>query len=188
MLPKMGNTPVKALVIFAALAVVYPASAYANCGRAADRDPVNTGASLQSARKATLCLLNAERRSHGLKRLRLNGKLSHAGLRHARDMVRHGYFSHNGSGGEDFVQRILDTNYVPASASFSLAENLAWGSPGVSSPRATVNDWMSSPGHRRNILQRGFREIGIAIVIGAPMNGTNQGATYATEFGAVRRR
>jgi uncharacterized protein YkwD len=187
-LPKMQMHSVKSLAVLAALAAIYPASANANCGPAANREPVNTRASLKAARGATLCLLNAQRRTHHLHKLRFNAKLSRAGLDHARDMVNNRYFSHDAPSGENFVQRILDTNYVPASASYSLAENLAWGSDGVSSPRATVKEWMGSPGHRRNILQPGFREIGIGIVIGAPESGASQGATYATEFGAIRRR
>jgi uncharacterized protein YkwD len=186
-LPKVTFHPVKTLVVLGATAVVCPASAVASCSPAADRNPGNTAASLQAARGATLCLLNAERHGHGLHELRLNRKLSAAGLRHARDMVDKRYFSHDDPSGEDFVQRILDTDYVPASASYSLGENLAWGSRGLSSPRATVENWMHSPDHRRNILQRAFREIGIAIVIGAPVSGAGQGATYATEYGAVRR-
>jgi uncharacterized protein YkwD len=46
---------------------------------------------------------------------------------------------------------------------------------------------MRSPGHRRNILTRGFREIGIAIVDGAPVGGVGDAATYATEFGVIHR-
>jgi uncharacterized protein YkwD len=47
---------------------------------------------------------------------------------------------------------------------------------------------MKSPGHRHNILTPGFREIGIAIVAGAPVAGVADAATYATEFGVIHRR
>jgi uncharacterized protein YkwD len=40
---------------------------------------------------------------------------------------------------------------------------------------------MHSAGHRRNILDRSFREIGIGIAIGSPRGGS--GATYVNEFG-----
>ena len=43
---------------------------------------------------------------------------------------------------------------------------------------------MRSPDHRANILQRGFKEIGISIVNGAPIEDQTRAATYATEFGA----
>ena len=46
---------------------------------------------------------------------------------------------------------------------------------------------MSSPGHKANILRRQFREIGIGIALGAPVDaGGLDGATYTADFG-VRR-
>jgi uncharacterized protein YkwD len=47
---------------------------------------------------------------------------------------------------------------------------------------------MASPDHRANILKPRFREIGIAIVVGAPVGGVARAATYATEFGVISRR
>ena len=181
------STSFKTLALTFALALLVPASALANCGSAADRDPAESGRSIRAARTATLCLLNVERRQHHLRRLRHNRKLALAGRRHARDMVNKGYFSHDAPSGQNFVERIMKTDYVPASAAWRLGENLAWGDKQESTPRAIVRAWMASPGHRHNILTRGFREIGIAIVVGAPVDGVTQAATYATEFGAIRR-
>jgi uncharacterized protein YkwD len=81
----------------------------------------------------------------------------------------------------------MSTDYVPARASWFLGENLAWGDQSKSTPRAIVRAWMASPEQRHDILARGFREIGIAIVVGAPVGGMSEAATYATEFGAVHR-
>lgn len=177
----------RTILLVIALALSVPAGAFANCGRAADRDPAAPGVSERAARAATLCLLNAERRQRHLHGLRFNGKLGLAAVRHARDMVQHRYFSHRGRNGQTFVQRIMSTDYVPFAARWFLGENLAWGDRQKSTPRSITRAWMRSPDHRRNILASGFREIGIAIVAGAPVDGVTQAATYATEFGAVRR-
>jgi uncharacterized protein YkwD len=177
----------KTLILAVVLGVTLPASALANCGRAADLDPAAPGASLRAAGGATLCLLNHERTKRHLHKLRFNHKLALAGLRHARDMVAHHYFSHDAPSGQNFIERIMKTNYVPARASWFLGENLAWGDESKSTPRAIVRAWMASPGHRHNILMPGFREIGIAIVEGAPVGGVSQAVTYATEFGVVHR-
>jgi uncharacterized protein YkwD len=185
-LPKMSV--VKTLATVVGIISILPASALADCGPGAGREPDKTPASLKAARNATLCLINEERSARGLNRLRFNHKLTLAGLRHARDMVSQHYFSHDALSGEDFVQRILDTHYASPSASFSLAENLAWGTLDLSSPRETVKGWMNSAGHRRNILDVGFRELGIGIAIGDPTDGHEGGATYAAEFGTVHRR
>src|SRR5436190_8667147 len=114
--PKMKI--VQTFLLALALAAALPAHAFANCGPAADVDPAAAGASLRAARSATLCLLNAQRRNHGESALRFNRKLGLAGLRHARDMVDNRYFSHDAPSGQDFVQRIMQTDYVPASASW----------------------------------------------------------------------
>ena len=89
--------------------------------------------------------------------------------------------------GQNFVQRIMSTHYVPAAARWFLGENLAWGDQAASTPRSIVRAWMNSPAHRRNILTPGFREIGIAIVAGAPVGGVSDAATFATEFGVIHR-
>jgi uncharacterized protein YkwD len=168
------------------LAASFPGTALANCGRAADRDPA--ASSLRAARSATLCLLNHERAKRHLHRLRFNHRLELAGLRHARDMVRRNYFSHTEPSGLDFVQRIMLTHYVPPASRWFLGENLAWGGRRGSTPREITRAWMASPEHRHNILTAGFREIGIAIIPGAPVAGVRHAATYATEFGAIHRR
>jgi uncharacterized protein YkwD len=177
----------KTFALVVALAACLPAGASAACGSAADRDPATPGSSLRAARGSTLCLLNRERRAHHLRSLRFNHKLALAGQRHARDMVQNDYFSHDTPSGQTFVQRIFNTHYVPASASWFLGENLAWGDHRESTPREIVRAWMRSPAHRHNILTATFREIGIAIVAGAPVGGVKRAATYATEFGAIHR-
>src|ERR671919_214329 len=111
--------------------------------------------------RATLCTLNAERARHGLQRLKLNKKLSAAARLHARDMVRRDYFAHDSLGGDTFVDRIRRSGYLRDASSWSVGENLAWGSNERSAPQAITAMWMDSPGHRANILSPQFREIGI---------------------------
>jgi uncharacterized protein YkwD len=135
--------------------------------------------------RATLCTLNAQRARHGLKPLRLNKRLSKAARRHARDMVRRRYFAHDSLGGGTFVDRIRHTGYLKGANSWSLGENLAWGSHNRAAPRAITEMWMNSAGHRANILSPAFREVGIGLAIGAP-GASGPAATYATEFGSRR--
>jgi uncharacterized protein YkwD len=177
----------KTLLLSAVLVLSFATSAFATCGSAANHDPAARGVTLRAESRSTLCLLNVERRKHGLHKLRMNRKLALAGLRHVKDMIRNRYFAHDALSGQDFVQRIMKTHYVPANSSWFLGENLAWGSQRASTPRQIVRAWMASPEHKRNILTRGFREIGIAIVPGAPVGGVSDAATYATEFGVVHR-
>jgi uncharacterized protein YkwD len=132
--------------------------------------------------RATICTLNAERARHGLPRLKLNKKLSAAARRHARDMVRRDYFAHDSLGGGSFVDRIRRTGYLRGAGTWTVGENLAWGSHDGAAPRAITQMWMNSPGHRANILSPAFREVGIGLALGAPGAG-GPAATYATDFG-----
>ena len=172
------------LCLLAALAVTLVAapSASAVCA-SASATPSEVGK--RTVVRATLCTLNAERARHGLPRLKLNKKLSTAARRHTRDMVRRDYFAHDSLGGGTFVDRIRRSGYLKGARSWSVGENLAWGSRERSAPRAITSMWMNSAGHRANILSPAFREVGIGFAIGAP-GASGQAATYATEFGTRR--
>lgn len=103
-------------------------------------------------------------------------------------MVQRDYFAHDAPSGETFADRIMRANYVFAVAGWFLGESLAWGERARSTPRQIVRARMASRGHRRDVLRGRFREIGIAIVPGAPVRRVGRAATYAAEFGAIRRR
>jgi uncharacterized protein YkwD len=135
--------------------------------------------------RATLCELNRERAHFGLRRLTIDKRLAKAARRHARDMARRNYFSHDTLGGGSFVDRIRAAGYLRGARSWTVGENLAWGSHGQSRPRTIMRLWMNSPGHRANILNPSFREIGIGVAYDAPVAGGGEPAgTYATDFGA----
>ncbi len=167
-----------AAAAIAALAAA-PAAEARGCGNA-DADPAHT--SVKRLRHATVCLLNKQRRSRGLHRLRQNPGLVLAGQRHALDMVERRYFSHSSTMGTPFTARIRRTGYLRRSGRTLLGENLAYGGRELATPRQIVRSWMRSPGHRANILQPRFREVGIGVVRRLPVHGMS-GATYAAEFG-----
>lgn len=164
-----------------AVALSLAPSASAACGSASAEAGQSSRAAMASA---TICLVNAERSDRGLRPLRLNHRLSRAARGHARDMVRRTYFSHDSLSGASFVDRIRRAGYLRGPRAWIVGENLAWGSGDRSSPAAIVSAWMHSAGHRANILQRRFREIGIGLAPGAPESVDGPAATYATDFGA----
>ena len=133
--------------------------------------------------RAIHCLLNQERTSRGLSRLRLNEKLSNAADRHSRDMVQRNFFSHDSLSGASFLDRIRRSGYFRSARSWSAGENLAWGSGIRGTPEQIMRAWMNSPGHKANILTGRFREVGIGIAEGAPIRVSLPAATYTTDFG-----
>jgi uncharacterized protein YkwD len=174
-----------------------PAPAPAPTARPAAKHPagctgVNTmpsSANIAAIRHTTLCLLNRIRRAHHRHRLRNNPALQLVAQRYSQLMVADRFFDHVSPTGATFVQRIRQTDYLASAASWSLGENLAWGSGFYATPRETVNSWMHSPGHRHNILEPRYREIGIGVAPGTPTDaGGVPGATYTTEFGKRTHR
>lgn len=132
---------------------------------------------------ATLCLLNGVRADEGLQPVQLNSSLARAAAAHAADMVANSYFAHEGRDGSEIKDRIGATGYLPTNATWTIGENLAWGTGALATPKATMNAWMNSKGHRDNILAADYRDIGFGIVIGNPKAADGAGATYATAFG-----
>lgn len=168
-------------VLVAAAATSFTTSAQAAPCTAGDVLPSTAPA---KARSATLCLLNQQRAAHSLGRLRRNRLLAVAAMRHTQDMVAHQYFAHDSLNGRTFDVRIKATGYLAGANGWAVGENLAWGSGTQATPRQIVAAWMASPPHRRNILDRHYTQIGIAIVNHGPIAEAETGAaTYTTEFG-----
>jgi uncharacterized protein YkwD len=136
-------------------------------------------------RAATLCLINAQRARHGAPPLSENAMLERAAELHSLDMGERKYFEHADPEGVEPAARIIHQGYPP----ILVGENLAWGELAESSPAAIVSLWMQSPGHRANMLQPRYREIGIGLAYQAPeaQPVPKQAAIYTTTFGAGGR-
>ena len=100
-----------------------------------------------------LRLTNAERRKVGLQPLRYSATLGRVAQSHAKDMIKNNYFDHTGLNGSQPSDRAKSAGY-----SYSyVGENIAAGNK---TPAETIRQWMNSPGHRANILNRNYTEIG----------------------------
>ncbi|MFD5393008.1 CAP domain-containing protein [Streptomyces sp. NPDC127097] len=99
-------------------------------------------------------LVNSERRKAGCSPLTVNAKLTKAAQDHSKDMADHRNMSHTGSDGSSPEDRITRAGYNWS----SYGENVAYG---YSSPESVMKGWMSSPGHKQNILDCSFKEIGV---------------------------
>jgi uncharacterized protein YkwD len=150
-----------------------------------DADLEPAAGNLGRIRAAILCLHNQIRAQNHLPLLLEHKRLRKAALGHSRDMVRAHYFEHTSPSGRTMVDRILAARYVRANQGWSLGENLEWGTGSLATPRGALESWMGSPGHRANILQRSFREMGVGIVVRVPVSDA-RGATYTVDFGARR--
>jgi uncharacterized protein YkwD len=82
------------------------------------------------------------------------------------------------------MDRIESTGYMQRARTWTVGENLVWGTGPLSTPQALVTAWMNSPPHRENLLRPTFRELGVAAIPGTPVSGSDQtGVTVSSEYG-----
>ena len=103
-----------------------------------------------------LNLVNKERKANGLKPLTLNKELSNVANIKSRDMIEKGYFDHTSpTYGSPFdMMKKFNISYNTA------GENIAMGQK---TPSEVMNSWMNSSGHRANILNSTYTELGVGI-------------------------
>jgi uncharacterized protein YkwD len=130
----------RALILLAALAV------------AAD-DPRPAAPKLSADEQAVLDATNAERRKAGLGELRPSAKLFEVARRHSENMAKQDTLSHE-LDGKTMADRVKAAGYAYRAA----GENVAFNQK---TPTDAVAGWMASEGHRANILNGEFTEIGV---------------------------
>jgi uncharacterized protein YkwD len=132
-------------------------------------------------------LVNKEREEHGLKALKWDDKLADISRKHSEDMAKRNFFSHDNLDGQDPTDRGNAAGYYchkdyGAHYTEGLAENIFqnnlydsityinaipiydWNSQSEIAS-STVDGWMSSVGHRENILTKDYDKEGIGIYI-----------------------
>jgi uncharacterized protein YkwD len=174
-----------ALVVAAVLALAGPLAGAASaspCTRFGNDMPSQL--SHRHARMAVRCLVNRMRDNHGLRHLRKNGRLKRAAQKHTRYMRNHRCFGHECPGEPSVLGRLQHVNYIVGGLrSWLYGENIAYGGSSYGTPKAIVRAWMHSPEHRHNILNSGFRQIGIGFTRGIPPKPGANGSTFTTDFG-----
>ncbi|MGE6731589.1 sigma-70 family RNA polymerase sigma factor [Streptomyces sp. NPDC059900] len=99
-------------------------------------------------------LVNAERAKSGCGAVTLNSKLGDAAQGHSDDMAERDFFDHTNPDGKDPGDRVTAAGYRWT----TYGENIA---AGQRTPAAVMDSWMNSSGHKANILNCSFKEIGI---------------------------
>ncbi|MGW2793673.1 sigma-70 family RNA polymerase sigma factor [Streptomyces sp. NPDC001251] len=124
-----------------------------------------------AAVQQVLDLVNSERGKAGCSALTSNPKLYDAALKHSENMAAQNFFDHTDPSGAGPGERITAAGYQWS----AYGENIARGQADAA---AVMDSWMNSPGHRANILNCGFKEIGIGVHYGSG------GPWWTQDFGA----
>ena len=100
---------------------------------------------------------NSQRAKYGLPPLKENSRLNVSAELKVQDMFENQYFAHlspSGKGVKDLAE-VVGYEFI------AIGENLALGN--FENDEVLVRAWMDSPGHRANILNPGYQEIGVAV-------------------------
>lgn len=118
-----------------------------------------TDTSVTDFESEVIRLTNEARAKNGLSPLAANWQLSRVARYKSQDMKDKGYFSHTSpTYGTPFqMMKSFNISYKTA------GENIA---KGYSTPKAVVNGWLNSEGHRKNIMNASFTQIGVGYVSG----------------------
>lgn len=112
---------------------------------------------VSSYEQKVIDLVNEIRVQNGLKKFTASWELSRVARYKSQDMKDNKYFSHTSpTYGSPF--NMIKNFGIPFKTA---GENIAYG---YSTPQAVVNGWMSSEGHRKNILNPNFTQIGVGYV------------------------
>ncbi|MEU8871318.1 CAP domain-containing protein [Streptomyces javensis] len=153
-----------AIATLAVAAVGVPSAAMASQSAAPAGSP-------SADQQEVVDLVNSERSKAGCEPLTVNEKLTKAAQDHSEDMAAHSNMSHTGSDGSSPGDRIERAGYSWS----SYGENVAYG---YDSPKSVMEGWMNSSGHKANILNCDFKEIGVGLA--------QPGNYWTQDFGTAR--
>ncbi|MEO5632916.1 CAP domain-containing protein [Gaiella sp.] len=132
---------------------------FASPAMAADAAPAATER-LKDLDQQVLAALNKTRSARGLRPLVISDDLQDAAVAHSRAMLEKGFFAHDSPGGAPFAARVRGFYRSAGYDSWTVGENLIYNTDEITAEIAMAA-WMASPGHRKNILTPGWREVGI---------------------------
>ncbi len=132
---------------------------------------------LEQVRAEMLATVNARREAVGAAPLVLDARLNGAAQKHAEDMLIRSYYNHQSPEGLQPRARVTQAGYRP----FLVAENIARGHTTV---EEAMDAWMQSRGHRGNLLNPAFTEMGVGCAVGT--NAAGSTVLWVQEFGRGR--
>ena len=110
---------------------------------------------VKSAEQEAFNLLNADRTKNGLPALKMNSQLGTLAENYAKDMVNRNFFSHYNPEGQSPFDRMNQAGIKYSYAGENLAIN--------TSPAAAETAFMNSSGHRANILNTNYTDVGLGV-------------------------
>jgi uncharacterized protein YkwD len=174
-----GAHAVKVVALSASVAAVSLAGltgAAAGHGPAcANESATASSITVSELRDAVACLVQKERATHGRSRLDTDHRLQKAAQDHTDVMLEEDCPGHKCPGEPSEAKRIKRSGYLAGASQWSYTENVGYGA----TPLDIVNEWMSDPAHRANILRADLEDFGVGAGMGSPVKGRDD-SQYVT--------
>lgn len=129
-----------------------------------------------------LCLIDYARAARGLAALSSSPLLAASAAAKADDIVRCNDFSHTACG-RSAEAPFEQAGYIRPDESWTVGENLAFGSDLLGSPRSIMRAWLESDEHRENLFGEQWRDQGVALRKPAALLGLTTEAVWVSHFG-----
>ncbi|KIZ16553.1 CAP domain-containing protein [Streptomyces natalensis] len=133
--------------------------------------PAGRSGGSSSLARQVVSMVNAERARKGCSPLAVDARLQAAAQRHSDDMATRNYYDHTSPDGVGPGDRITSAGYRWS----AYGENIF---KGPQDARTAMAGWMKSPGHRENILNCAFTQIGVGV------NSASNGPWWTQDFAA----
>jgi uncharacterized protein YkwD len=182
----MNHGPRTFLAVVMACCVVALAGAAQASAACPNEDTVPTAENLAEIRAAVICLHNEAREKARVAALETDTRLATAAEQHAQEMVAQGYFGHDAPSGLNPFDRMRQAGYIGRRVVWNAGETIAWASGAFATPRRVMDAWMNATTQRLTLLAPDFRDIGVGIALGAPVEraaGASPAVTYTVNYG-----
>jgi uncharacterized protein YkwD len=130
------------------------ADAAQKCARA---DAEAGQANSQQLGESVACLIDRQRKEAGAKELAAVPSLTSVAEKHTDVMIRKDCLQHRCQGEDSLEDRIVRSGYPIAGGRYAFAEVTGC----ASTPRGMVQSWMDSRPHRKRLLGKAYRHIGV---------------------------
>lgn len=128
--------------------------------------------SASSLERRAFDILNEQRANNNLPPLRWSNEAAEVARLHSENMAHDRFFSHQGQDGSTVNSR---AHALGVRGWSSIGENIAFNKGFRKPVEMACQQWMTSPGHRKNIMDRGWTESGIGAATAA------DGSVYFTQ-------
>lgn len=179
---RLGPLVILAVALLCAIALPSASGERAKAGKCRHANAAPRDATSDQLGKAVFCLIGKERRKADVKKVEQVRSLTKVAEKHTDVMIKKDCLDHRCDGEKSLQDRIVNSGYPIPGGRYAFGEVTGCSL----TPQAMVDAWMDERFHRRILLKKEYRHVGIGVAKGKPKdrgcNDTLRGV-YTVIFG-----